>query len=117
MKRLFFAVLAVLVACSSPQGGPSDMPNAQPPAAPPPTIIEDAGQPDASKHSPAYEAARKAAGENDWAKVRELLGPAVMSGRGAREEVRIVSDACKVMHDYACIDQIKKLYPKKHRDE
>ncbi len=45
------------------------------------------------------------------ADVRSLLEGRVRSGKAGGEEVRLVKEACKKMHDSACLDEIKLKYP------
>jgi hypothetical protein len=122
-------ILGLVVACSSPQGAPpsepplSATPIASSPSStlPPPPVPALEAAPSATawstpppgpKPSANYAEARRAALTDNWMRVRELLGPIVMSGRAAPEEMRLVKEACKQMHDRACVDEIKRQYPK-----
>ena len=59
----------------------------------------------------ALEDARKAALNGDAPTVRRILGPRVRSGYATPEEANLVKQACKDMHDSACVADIKRAYP------
>ncbi|HVH47906.1 MAG TPA: FHA domain-containing protein [Labilithrix sp.] len=65
----------------------------------------------APKVSPNLERAREAALRGDSTTVRQLLEQRVRSGKATNEEANFVRQACKVMNDYACSDDVKSKYP------
>ncbi len=85
-----------------PQAPPTQR-TAQPSPVPPPA-------PKATVQS-AVERARQAGLDGRDQEVRNLLEGRVRSGKAGAEEVRLVREACKKMHDSACVDDIRQKYP------
>ncbi|MDB4944005.1 MAG: Adenylate cyclase [Labilithrix sp.] len=59
----------------------------------------------------AFEKAAKMAFEGRDQEVRNLLEGKVRAGRASTDEARLVREACKKMHDTACVDDVKAKYP------
>lgn len=76
-----------------------------PPPAPPAT-------PTVKPNTPSVmERARQAGLDGRDQEVRNLLEGRVRSGKAGPEEVRLVREACKKMHDTACTEDIRQKYP------
>jgi hypothetical protein len=58
-----------------------------------------------------YERAREAALRGEPAAVRQLLESRVRNGHATNDEASLVRQACKLMHDQACADDVKQKYP------
>ena len=56
------------------------------------------------------EKAREAGARGDFAEVRRLLETKVKGGHGSPDEVKLVKEACRLMGDRSCVDEVKAKY-------
>ena len=93
----------------TPPVHPTQTTAARDPSAPPTTSAPPTATPKPPAQS-VVDRARQAGLDQRYQEVRNLLEGRVRTGKAGPEEVRLVKEACRAMHDSACTEDIKQKY-------